>query len=1152
MSSENSFEALHRRISSHPGFVALLCDSDLVRLLRRPPDWEDLTPFHAEFFLRLWLYKDECPEGIKSTTNQLAVSQEFHSVFRQKAVAIRIPPGDSEPNYSEALSATTLKGYDRGVWDALKTRLIQFLECDGIFPLVTRGAGEAAIIPFRFTRAPHRRHRVYDEKREIEEWTGVLQTLSDSVDFEVGVEIAGEIPRELIENANEIGGSLGLSLILARERRRGVQIGWYWPLDLLATGAFHAGKLCKVSHVASKRAAGQRLNARLTVWPDDTEDDVVENHGFVTLRTNQSASQCVEALSTRVREKHLDRLDFHRACLCVRQVLDRRIRDLTVVKEIEEIETQLGRCLPILKRSCVPAASAWQRRCAAGLRAARVQRFWLRSRLAAVIGVFGLAILGMVWQWQEHRRREGERLGRIENYTEQGRQELLTGSPLRALPFFAEAYREGGTNNGLRLLLSHAVSALDSQAVSFGGPSDGLRYAAFSPDSLRLLTAAANNNVKVWSTTGDLLVTLPDACERMFRPSFSPDGSLIVTARGKAAKLWRTADGKLLFSLDGHKLDVKSAAFSSDGSRVVTASVDDTAKIWNTTDGSLVVSLNGHSATVRSAGFNPDGHRVLTISSDATAKVWSATTGEVLLSIPLASDGVRQTPTLFQPDCFSPDGRKILTLHGGQVCSVWSAETGKRLAALRADKARIISAMFSPDSTHAFAFSTTEDNKVNVWDIESEKVLLTLDGHKGWINAIDANSTGRRLVTASWDTTARVWDAASGKELKIMEGHKGFLVVSANYSPDGTRLVTVDGNGYARVWDMTDGSLISSLEDRSNYVHTLAFSPDGTRIANARSDRAVAIRKVLTGQVVAVLTNFPYPVTVGTFSRNGDQFVTASGFGQHPQLHDPFARVWDVAAGQLKFSLGPHSNAISSVAFNSDGTRILTTAVNGDAVFAWDAASGHPVGSFIAPANKRVVDARFNPDLARPVVATYGPASTGTVMLGNRDIVEVWDWITRHRLSSFATPNSFFYSVVFNRDGSRILTASADHNLTVWDASTGKALVSLHANIPFGDLAFWNPDGSLILTTDSNTVKIWDASTGRLLTTLEGHASRVAFAAFNRDGSRVATAGTDGAIRIWNLPLEKRSPQEIVHLLEVRSPWRLSNGQLVPTARVEQ
>jgi hypothetical protein len=108
------------------------------------------------------------------------------------------------------------------------------------------------------------------------------------------------------------------------------------------------------------------------------------------------------------------------------------------------------------------------------------------------------------------------------------------------------------------------------------------------------------------------------------------------------------------------------------------------------------------------------------------------------------------------------------------------------------------------------------------------------------------------------------------------------------------------------------------------------------------------------------------------------------------------------------------------------------------------------------------------------------------------------------------------WSAVFSPDGTRIATASADGTARIWDATTGKELLTVKGSA-YGSVwyAAFSPDGKLLATAGEDKIaRIWDATSGEELFTLLGHLDEVYHIDFSPDGTRLATVSPDSTLKV--------------------------------------
>jgi WD40 repeat protein len=85
-------------------------------------------------------------------------------------------------------------------------------------------------------------------------------------------------------------------------------------------------------------------------------------------------------------------------------------------------------------------------------------------------------------------------------------------------------------------------------------------------------------------------------------------------------------------------------------------------------------------------------------------------------------------------------------------------------------------------------------------------------------------------VTGSLDKTAKLWDVPTGKEIATLAGHTDW-VLSVALTPDGKTLATASKDHTVKLWDLETNKEKATLAGHSEAIESVAFAPDGTTLA---------------------------------------------------------------------------------------------------------------------------------------------------------------------------------------------------------------------------------------------------------------------------------------------------------------------------------
>jgi WD40 repeat protein/transcriptional regulator with XRE-family HTH domain len=523
--------------------------------------------------------------------------------------------------------------------------------------------------------------------------------------------------------------------------------------------------------------------------------------------------------------------------------------------------------------------------------------------------------------------------------------------------------------------------------------------------------------------------------------------------------------------------------------------------------------LKGNKDIVTWIAISPDDKTVLAGADDGSVILWELATGQLLWEQQVHT----QTGERWVQDvAFSPDGQVVAATYDDCIM-FWRAANGQLIRQIDSFVNRQKIA-FNPTGDQFATIGSEEQSHLNIWDSASGKVLREYE-FGSYIEDLVYSTDGSAILIASQTGLLTLIDTQTGQDIREFQEYLGTNAGRLHYialSPDGAKVIAASyGTELLPIWDFETGELVKNYSYAG--VMASAFHPrDNTVLIGDFS--VLRTIDLQTGAILRNNTGHSRGILNLAITSDGSRAVT-SGV-------DGILRVWDLQGGQVVRRFNGSQVGLGDVSLSPDGRSILVGSIDGT-VTLWNLETGEEIHRFVD--DQPINAVTFSPDGRKALIGAghfiEGEAKSGHIIL--------WDVETGEELRRFKGQPYTVKAVAFSPDGRLALSAGNGAMIILWDVETGAEIRRYEdywVNSPWDietyyDIEF-SPDGKRIFAShtsqvfESHTRGIiigWDIESGEEVQQLTGHREVALGIMVNKDGKRLVSGGTDSQIILWDL-----------------------------------
>lgn len=650
---------------------------------------------------------------------------------------------------------------------------------------------------------------------------------------------------------------------------------------------------------------------------------------------------------------------------------------------------------------------------------------------------------------------------------------------------------------------------------------------SFSNDDSKILSASSDGYIKIWDTqTFELLRSFASTSSIDCGPTFlDQDKFILANIKGKTiiqeasvsyrslnkswaikdwnrhlicnpcietqiatcnidnmVEVWDTKEKKIINSLSIKGSGMQGFAYSPNGTEIAIVSDSMIVKL-QTVDNLDSVSIIQHNSLLNSVSYSSDGKYICSIGNNNSICLWDAIKNTLIRQIPINLNNNSYCE-------FHPFENKVLVeLSKTEIGSI-DLTCGNITKYINDNNYKISNPKYSPNGEFIAAICN-DDSTIVIWDIYTHKIINKLKGHNGSLYNFNFNSSADMIASSSFDGTVRIWGIKQSYPICFF---KNEFVRNVDWSKNDN--IVSAGMYNIKIWDSRTikEKDVNLLNLHSNTVYTLNCINNGTMAISGSYDKTIRFWDTNSRKEVL---NIKEKHNVRNLSYNSMKKILAVAGDGH-------LSVWDLEKNKRKISLFCGYNSIESVVVFSNGTQMIAGGRD-KKIRIWKTLNINDCQ--IIDVGKEVYNLCLSSDEKLLALACDG-------------CVKIYGTETFQLVKEIKTDTETNWSVIFCKNNEKIVVSSSDKIIRSFYVASGEYDKSYYGHTSQVRGCAISEDGAKLVSASSDqSIIVWDFESGSIIKKIDkAHDTGIFSVSFCNGDKQIISGASDGTIKVWDFP----------------------------------